>query len=429
VRPTGTRRRAHRPGTALAAAEYRLRFKPPPCRIPRPAHLGLYAPVMRVALERAALVTESFPPQVNGVARSVARAAAHLAARGIEPVVIAPDPGPGPRPDFDWPVVHVPSVRVPAYRGFRAGLATRALDDALDAHRPDIVHLASPFGYTARAAAWAERRGVPTVAVWQTDLPAYTRAYHLTAFERLVWHRLRSIHSRARVNLALSSCTARALAAQGIGDVTVLPHGVDTERFHPRFRDRALHDALAPDGELLVGYVGRLAREKQLHWLADLAAEPGARVVIVGEGPRRRALERLLPRAAFLGALHGEDLARLYASLDLFVHTGPFETFGQTIQEAHASAVPVVAVDAGGAAELVDPGVDGTHFPPGDGPALARIVRTIAARPELLAQWGGRGRLKVEHRTWEAEGDALIAHYERALALGPARARLAVPTV
>jgi phosphatidylinositol alpha 1,6-mannosyltransferase len=379
---------------------------------------------------RVALVTESFPPQVNGVARSVARAAAHLTARGIDPVVIAPAPGPGPRPVFDWPVVHVPSVSLPAYRHFRAGLATRALDDALDAHRPDVVHLASPFGYTARAAIWAERRGVPTVAVWQTDLPAYTRAYHLTAFEQLVWHRLRSIHARARVNLALSECTAKALGAQGIGNVAVLPHGVDTDRFHPSFRDRALHDALAPDGELLVGYVGRLAREKQLHWLTDLAATPGVRLVIAGDGPRRRALERLLPQAAFLGALHGTDLSRLYASLDLFVHTGPFETFGQTIQEAHASGVAVVAVDAGGAAELVDPGVDGTHFPPGDPAALAATVQGLVDRGDLLRQWGERGRLKVQSRTWEAEGDALIGHYERARILGPARVRVAAaPTV
>jgi len=377
---------------------------------------------------RVALVTESFPPQVNGVARSVARAAAHLASRGIEPVVIAPAPGPGPRPAFDWPVVHVPSIQLPTYKHFRAGLATRALDDALDTHRPDVVHLASPFGYTARAAAWAERRGIPTVAVWQTDLPAYTRAYHLTAFEQLVWHRLRSIHSRARVNLALSECTAKALAAQGIGGLAVLPHGVDTDRFHPRYRDPDLHDALTPERELLVGYVGRLAREKQLHWLTDLAATPGIRLVIAGDGPRRRALERLLPHATFLGALHGTDLSRLYASLDLFVHTGPFETFGQTIQEAHASAVPVVAVDAGGAAELVDPGVDGTHFPPGDTTALATTVRALADRRDLLRQWGERGRRKVQTRTWEAEGDALIGHYERALALGPARARFAVPT-
>ncbi|PRY56915.1 glycosyltransferase [Glycomyces artemisiae] len=376
---------------------------------------------------RVALVTESFPPQINGVARSVARAAAHLASRGIEPVVVAPAPGPGPRPVFDWPVVHVPSVRLPAYRHFRAGLATKALDDALDAHRPDVVHLASPFGYTARAAAWAERRGVPAVAVWQTDLPAYTRAYHLTAFEQLVWQRLKSIHSRAAVNLALSECTARSLTAQGIGGVAVLPHGVDTNRFHPAFRDTALHDALAPDGELLVGYVGRLAREKQLHWLADTAALPGVRLVIAGDGPRRKALERLLPQAQFLGALHGTDLSRLYASLDLFVHTGPFETFGQTIQEAHASGVPVLAVDAGGAPELVDPGVDGTHFPAGDTAALAGLVASLAGQRDVLRQWGRRGRLKVRGRTWEAEGDALIEHYGRALALGPARGGLRPP--
>ncbi|WP_051326125.1 glycosyltransferase [Glycomyces tenuis] len=368
---------------------------------------------------KVALVTESFPPQVNGVARSVARTTEHLHARGLEPVVIAPAPGPGPRPHFPWPVVRVPSLPVPAYRGFRAGLATRALDEALEHHRPDVIHLASPFGYTGRAAVWAERTGTPAIAVWQTDLPAYTRAYHLTAFEQLVWRRLRRIHARAHVNVALTRSCARSLAEQGIGGVTVLPHGVDTDRFEPGRREAALHDTLAPDGALLVGYVGRLAREKHLHLLRATSELPGVRVVVVGDGPRRRSLERLMPRAAFLGSLHGEDLSRLYASLDLFVHTGPFETFGQTVQEAHASGVGVVCVDAGGAAELVDPGVDGAHFAPGDERGLARLVAALAVQRPLLREWGRRGRLKVLGRTWEAEGDAIIGYYEQALAASP----------
>ncbi|GAB3658795.1 glycosyltransferase family 4 protein [Glycomyces tarimensis] len=380
---------------------------------------------------KVALVTESFPPQVNGVARSVARTAEHLAERGHEPVVIAPAPGAGPRPVYPCPVVHVPSLPVPAYRNFRAGLATRTLDTALDTHRPDVIHLASPFGYTGRAAEYAARTGIPAVAVWQTDLPAYTRAYHLTAFEQLVWRRLRRIHSRACVNLALTQCTARALAAQGIQGVAVLPHGVDTARFDPAWRDRTLHDTLAPDGALLVGYVGRLAREKHLHLLKAVAALPGVRLVIAGDGPRRRGLERLMPQAAFLGNLHGADLSRLYASLDLFVHTGPYETFGQTIQEAHASGVGVACVDAGGAAELVDPGVDGAHFPPGDAAALAQIVAALAEQRDLLRSWGRRGRAKVRGRTWEAEGDALIGYYRQALALAAgadARAARPLPT-
>ncbi|HLU27823.1 MAG TPA: glycosyltransferase family 1 protein [Glycomyces sp.] len=365
---------------------------------------------------KVALVTESFPPQVNGVARSVARTAEHLLERGHAPVVIAPDPGPGPRPRQPYPVVHVPSLPVPAYRGFRAGLATRAVDEALEHHRPDVIHLASPFGYTARAAAYAARTGTPAIAVWQTDLAAYTRAYHLTAFEQLVWRRLRRIHSHAHINLALTHRTAHSLTARGIGGVAVVPHGVDTVRFHPRHRSTALHDTLAPDGAILVGYVGRLAREKHLHLLRRVSELPRVRLVVVGEGPRRRALERLMPRAAFPGVLAGEDLSRLYASLDLFVHTGPFETFGQTVQEAHASGVGVVCVDAGGAAELVDPGVDGAHFAPGDEAGLAALVAELAERRPLLRSWGAKGRRKVLDRTWEAEGDALIGYYEQASA-------------
>jgi phosphatidylinositol alpha 1,6-mannosyltransferase len=375
---------------------------------------------------KVALVTESFAPHVNGVARSVARRAAHLARRGHDPIVVAPAPARGQTvPQFDWPVLHVPSVPVPAYRNFRAGLATRALEAALETHRPDIVHLASPFGYTGRAAAWAARNRVPAVAVWQTDLPAYTRAYHLAALEALVWRRLRRIHSLAAVNLALSRCTADLLQAQGIDDVAVLPQGVDTDRFHPHHRSPELHRHLACDGELLVGYVGRLAREKHLHLLKGVSELPGVRLVIAGDGPRRGYLKRLLPQACFLGSLHGHDLSVLYASLDLFVHTGPYETFGQTIQEAHASGLPVVTVHAGGAAELVDPGTDGLRVPPSDSAALTDAVAALTRTPDLLGRWGRAGRAKVASRTWEATGDLLIGHYERALgrpapALAPA---------
>jgi phosphatidylinositol alpha 1,6-mannosyltransferase len=149
--------------------------------------------------------------------------------------------------------------------------------------------------------------------------------------------------------------------------------------------------------------------------------------VVIGDGPARRDLEAALPDALFLGARHGDQLARLYASLDVFVHTGAYETFGQTVQEALASGVPVVAPAAGGPVDLVTPGVTGTLVPPGDGAAIADAVAAFVADPELRRAHGEAARAAIASRTWAAVGDELIDHYSAVLAGAgsPARVRTA----
>jgi phosphatidylinositol alpha 1,6-mannosyltransferase len=191
---------------------------------------------------------------------------------------------------------------------------------------------------------------------------------------------------------------------------------VDTVRFHPAKRSDALRRVLAPRGQLLVGYVGRLAVEKRVDLLAPLCRRPGVRVVVVGAGPTRSHLERALPGAAFLGERHGEQLARIYASLDVFVHTGPHETFGQTVQEALASGVPVVAPASGGPLDLVTPGRTGELVPPGDARAIADAVAALAGDRERRRRYAAAARDSVAARTWAAVGDELIDHYRAVVA-------------
>jgi phosphatidylinositol alpha 1,6-mannosyltransferase len=246
----------------------------------------------------------------------------------------------------------------------------------------------------------------------------HARAYHLgRGGEAYSWQRLRRIHNAADRTLAPSEATAAALRARGFQRVHVWGRGVDTVRFDPARRSSRLREELAPGGEIIVGYVGRLAAEKRLDLLAGVAALPGVRLVIVGAGPAEAATRRALPSALFLGQRHGVELARVYASLDIFVHSGPHETFGNTLQEAAASGLPVIAPAAGGPLDLVQDGVTGALVAPCDAAALAAAVSALAASPELRAVQGNAGRLAVLERTWPARCDELIGHYERVVGM------------
>ena len=261
---------------------------------------------------------------------------------------------------------------------------------------------------------------MPIIAVYQTDMPGYARAYHAGRLgEAAAWHRLRGIHNGADRTLAPSSASAASLYSRGIPRVWLWGRGVDAGRFDPAARSAELRTSLAADGQVLVGYVGRLATEKRVNLLAEVAVLPGTCLVIVGRGPAEAALRRALPSAVFLGQQDGQQLARIYASLDIFVHSGCCETFGQTIQEAAASGLPVVAPAAGGPLDLVEDGVTGFLVTPGDRGALADGVARLVADPRLRAAQGQAARDRVLARSWTALGDALIGHYAAVLT-GPA---------
>ncbi|MFI6444734.1 glycosyltransferase family 4 protein [Kitasatospora sp. NPDC050543] len=375
---------------------------------------------------RVAIVTESFPPEVNGVAHSVLRTAEHLVRRGHQPLVITPAPARGahcPPHSFGpeaapLPVVRVPSVPLPRYPQVRIALPSRQLTAALTEFRPDLVHLASPFVLGARGMAAARELGLPAIAVYQTDLAGYAGAYRVGRGlgSAAAWHRIRAVHGAAARTLAPSTPAAQDLVAHGVPRVHLWPRGVDSARFHPGHRDEALHRALAPGGEVLVGYVGRLAPEKRVDLLAGASALPGVRVVVIGDGPSAPKLRAAMPGAVFLGRRTGSELARCFATLDLFVHTGPLETFCQTIQEAMASGLPVIGPAAGGPLDLVAHHRTGLLVPPRDGAAVTRAVAELAADGGRREAYGRAGRAEVTARTWEAVGDRLLRHYAEVLA-------------
>jgi phosphatidylinositol alpha 1,6-mannosyltransferase len=378
---------------------------------------------------RIALVTESFLPDVNGVANSVVRTAEHLLQRGHQPLVIAPQPPPElrrARVDVPYPVIRMPSLPMPGYPQIRLGLPTPALTGTLRAHGTEVVHLASPFVLGAWGAAAAKALKLPAVAVYQTDVAAYARAYKVGMTEAAAWRWIRTVHNSAARTLVPSSESAIALDLHGVQRVHMWRRGVDSARFHPGRRSDGMRRALAPNGEILVGFVGRLAVEKQIDLLADVSRLPGVRLVVVGDGPAAGTLRKCLPQAVFVGVRHGAQLARLYASLDIFAHTGPYETFGQAVHEAMASGLPVIAPAAGGPLDLVDHGRTGYLVPPFEAAGFTSTVRELAGDLEQRAMLGAAGRAAIEGRSWTAVGDELIGHYRAVVEAKPTERGLAV---
>jgi phosphatidylinositol alpha 1,6-mannosyltransferase len=247
-------------------------------------------------------------------------------------------------------------------------------------------------------------------------MAAYARTYHTgRPGQAIAWQRLRRIHNAVARTLAPSSAAAEDLRAHGVERVRIWGRGVDTDRFDPAKRSAELRAQLAPDGEVIVGYIGRLAVEKRIDLLAGVAALPGVKLVIVGGGPAEALARRAVPGALVLGPQHGEQLATVYASLDVFVHAGPYETFGNTLQEAAASGLPVVAPAAGGPLDLVQNGVTGFLVAPGDAGAIAAATATLASDPALREAQGRAARSWMLGRTWPALGDELINHYYEVL--------------
>lgn len=356
------------------------------------------------------MVTESFLPQVNGVTNSVLRVLEHLKAEGHQALVIAPESSGGINEYAGFRVKRVPSLEMKGL--LPVGFPQKAMEPLIDGFNPDVIHLASPLFLGNYASRIAERLGIPTLSIYQTDIAGFARHYGLTIAHDSLKRWIAKIHQRTTRTLAPSNWSCEDLRTSGVSNVHLWPRGVDCEIFSPVKRDINLRCDLLGDrpDRKLIGYVGRLANEKCVDDLETLDLRDDVQLVIVGHGPARARLEKALPNAKFVGYQGGEDLARFYASLDIFVHTGKHETFCQSVQEALASGVPVIAPNFGGPTDLVKHGWTGYLIDTANPYSLNHAVNQIIqlSEPTLM---GERARESVIQRSWQVVNAQLITHY------------------
>lgn len=344
---------------------------------------------------KIALITETFPPEINGVAMTLHRVVEGLTDRGHEVEVICPR-----REDrlqfFSSAPFHlhmVPGLPIPKYPELRFGLpAGGVLKQAWTKDRPDLVHIATegPLGWSAQRI--TERLGIPTITTFHTNFHRYGSHYGFGIFKPLIFWWLRRMRRHALRTFVPSEELKAELEKEGFQRLSILSRGVDTELFGPHRRSEALRASWSVDPETPVAiYVGRLAPEKNLP-LTIRAYEvmrrilPTLRLVLVGDGPERANIERTHPEIILAGPRRGEDLAAHYASGDIFPFASITETFGNVITEAMASGLVVVSYDYAAARKHMRNGVNGVTVPINDEVAYLAAITLLARQPEL---WPG----------------------------------------
>ena len=367
---------------------------------------------------RIGIVSETYPPEINGVALTVQGLATGLAARGHSIELIRPRQR---EPFADEPGILVQEVRgmtLPRYPGLRMGLpAGRLLYRRWQRLRPDALYIATegPLGRSALRAAM--RLGVPAATGFHTRFDAYAEHYGLGPLAPAVRRYLSRFHRRADITLVPTDALAQELRDTGIDNVRLLRRAVDTSQFHPAWRDISLRASWGADGNTpVLLYVGRIAAEKNLElavrtFRAVQQRIPGARYVWVGDGPARAALAAANPDFIFAGTLQGQALARHYASADVFPFPSLSETFGNVILEALAAGLPVVAFDQGAAREHLRHAHNGYRIAPGDTEGFMAAAVTLAGNPGLVRHMGRAARASVERLS----PDAVVREFENLL--------------
>jgi len=366
---------------------------------------------------RIAIVTETFPPEVNGVAMTLGRIVEGLLQRGHAVQIVRPrqarEGGMPTREGLDE--VLSQGIPLPSYGDLRFGLPSKSrLIKIWTERRPDIVHVATegPLGWSAVAA--ARKLQLPVTSSFHTNFQSYSQAYGIGLLKKTIESYLRKLHNRTQATMVPTSAMVQELQQRGYNNVTLLSRGVATDLFSPERRSRALRESwgAGPD-DVVILLVGRLAKEKNVGLVisafrAIRSRLPSAKLVFVGAGPLRKQLEEICPEAIFAGVQKGEQLAVHYASGDVFLFPSLTETFGNVVPEALASGLAVLSYANAAAQELITPGKNGMLVLPGEELDFINAAVELATNKRRQEQFRQAAPASVAQLGWDVIYDAFI---------------------
>jgi glycosyltransferase involved in cell wall biosynthesis len=365
---------------------------------------------------RIALFTETFLPKVDGIVTRLKHTIEHLQRQGDEVLVFCPEGG---LQSYQGAEIYgLSAFSLPLYPELKLALPRPEIGDRLQKFQPDIIHAVNPAVLGLAGIFYAKSMQIPLVASYHTHLPKYLQHYGLGLLEGLLWALLKGAHNQAALNLCTSTAMVRELQMHGIDRVDLWQRGVDTETFHPATATPQMRDYLSqgcPASRLLL-YVGRLGAEKEIEGIREvLAAMPGARLAIVGDGPHRANLERYFAGTPthFVGYLGGERLSAAYASADAFIFPSRTETLGLVLLEAMAAGCPVVAARSGGIPDIVTDGCNGYLFDPQDPQGAIAAAGKIFADPTASDRLRTNARTEAERWGWSAATQQLRQYYRK----------------
>ncbi len=367
---------------------------------------------------RIAIITETFLPKVDGIVNTLCHLLDHLALRGHQSLLFAPEGGPAVY--AKTPVIGLPAIPFPIYPELRFVAPSADVKSDLHDFRPDLIHVINPVSLGIAGVRYAKTANVPLVASYHTDVPGFAARWGWNFLAEPLWSYFRWIHNQADLNLCPSRVTQTELRQHQFRNVKVWGRGVDSDLFAPTKRSETWRHRLTDGhpGQPLLLYVGRVSPEKRIEWIRPvLDLLPDVRFAIVGDGPARSQLEEVFAgtNTHFTGYLKGEELASAYAAADIFTFPSPNETLGNVVLEAMASGLPVIAPRSGGVLDHVEHGVTGLLVEAEVNHDFTSAVKLLIDTPVYARKLGQTGRNRVERRTWAFVLDKLLTEYEALL--------------
>ncbi|WP_449539034.1 glycosyltransferase family 4 protein [Ferdinandcohnia sp. Marseille-Q9671] len=370
---------------------------------------------------KIAIFTDTYYPEVNGVARTLKRYTDYLREHNYSVKVFAPMPESGEYVSMN---IHrfkslsfflYPECRI----AFPNMLHIRA---ELERFAPDIIHVATPFNIGLCGNYYAKKLNIPLVGSYHTDFDYYLQFYDLQFLSTILWSYMKWFHKPFQKLFVPSLQTKMQVEEKGFANVEIWPRGVDCELFHPYYRKNDVWEKYQISKKYLLTYVGRLAPEKNVDLLIEMAHslpsvwKEKIQWLIVGDGPLRGKMEEEAPtNMKFTGFLKGNELAELYAASDVFVFPSPSETFGNVMLEAMASGTPVIGANAGGVRNVVQEGVTGILCEPGNGMEMNKAILRLLENEGIRNRMGMEGRRYALTQKWDVIFEKLLQSYSTVL--------------